>query len=679
MIKNVDELILELQEAAKEYYQGDTELMTDEEYDIKSEYLEDLIDKGELELTDELSELLFDVVAAGTESVGTVVTHDYPMLSLDKAKTEDELRSFHTKVNKAGATGYTLEMKFDGLALSAKYVKGKLVQLSTRGDGVEGESLNHLINNKYVTIVGLPIDANIDYDFELRGELYISDSQFKVINKAREEATGEPFSKPRNAAVGIVKRSRREMDYVAEITFTAYSAFHNGEQVSFDNLEDVDLITAKHITESEIKRLSTDELSLDCEVKSLEFDDLMKAVETFGILRQQFGVPTDGLVIKPLNEIEMLNELGFTSTHPVANIAYKYPGAKGITTVKDIIVSVGKTGKLTPQVVLEPVTIDGVTITSATCSNYNWLRNLDVRIGSTVAVTRANDVIPKIVAVIEKGPNKSVEVPTDCPECGDVLLGDGTDVPKTLSCTNLECPSRILYSLKSAVGRDYLYIESLGDVALESLTEQGILKSVVDIFKLDEDTLGAVPTGLTSIGNVKLLGPGNAINIIASIENAKQNTDSNKLLASLNIDRMGPSTAKRLIAHFGGIKEVLTVDANKLTEVNQVGQALIDSFNIHQSRALGQLNELISLGFKINDPIKKDNVEVVGTFSVSGGVEGFANRGDFVEHMESLGWEFHKSPKKNTDILFADPTGTTSKLKKARANGTRIIDKLSDI
>lgn len=677
-MEKINSLIKELMEASQAYYQGEKELMTDKEYDAKLEYLEDLVNQGELELTDELSQLL-NSVASGTTSDNNIVTHDYPMLSLGKAKNAGELRKHHNKLIKAGATGFQLEVKLDGIALSAKYVNGKLIQLSTRGDGVKGESLHHLINHNLVKINGLPLDLNINDDFELRGELYISDEQFKEINKNREKAIGELFSNPRNAVTGIVKRSQKGIEYKATITFTPYSIFHEGKQVDFNEL-DIELVTVTDITKSQLSKLSENYKDI-LTVKSHEFYKLEKAVNEFGILREKFTIPTDGVVIKPINEIEMLDKLGFTSRHPVANIAYKYPGVKSITTVKDIIVSVGKTGKLTPQAIVDPVEVDGVIIENITCHNYSWLNAMGIRVGSKVAVTRANDVIPAIDVVIDKGPNPALVAPRNCPECGEALQGDGTLYPKTLLCVNLECPSRFLYHMKSVVSRDYLYLEGLGDVALEALINYDKIKNIVDIFKIDEETLATVPTGLTSTGNMRQLGAGNAKNIMKSIESAKLNTDSNKLLASLNIEGMGPNTAKRLIAHFGGIIEVLSVDPERLTEVDQVGQTLVESFKIHGQRALNQLNELIELGFKINNPVKeeKSKVETVGTFSVSGSVFGFNNRNEFVKHMEKLGWEFHKSPKKDTDVLFADPDGASSKIKKAIANGTRIIDDLSDL
>lgn len=672
-------LINEVKKAAEVYYQGDRAFMTDEDYDTKVDFLEAQLENlDDKELINSIKEVL-TTVSAGSEPIGTVVYHDHPMLSLGKAKNYDELQKYHKRLVAAGAKGFTLQAKLDGLALSAKYSNGKLVQLATRGDGVKGELLNHLINHKEALITGLPSKVKTKEDFELRGELYISDSQFKIINKNRFDSVGEEFSNSRNAAVGITRRSITGLGYEAPLSFSTYSA-HKGEKVvELKGLLLENICDVVDLTEQEVKKLSSNNVKLDSCSVGISFADLENAVEKFGKLRENFTIPTDGVVIKPSNEIEMLNKMGYTSRAPIAYIAFKYPGAKATTEVLDIIVTVGKTGRLTPQARVKPVEVGGVIISNITCHNYSWLNEMGVKKGSMVSVTRANDVIPAIDSVINAGDGDALKTPDNCPECGEKLHGDGTDFPKTLTCENLECSSRLLYYMKSVVGRNYLYIEGLGDVALRALVNSGKLTSVMDLFKLTETTLESTPTGETSTGNVRLLGSGNAKNIMKSIEQAKENTDSNKLLASLNISGMGPNTAKRLIAHFGGIEEVLSVNPKRLYEVSQVGDSLVENFNTHQSRALEQLKELIELGVKINDPVIKENVKNKGTFSVSGSVEGFANRDDFVEHMESLGWEFHKSPKKDTDVLFADPNGTSSKINKAIANGTKVIQNINEL
>lgn len=675
-------LITELKVAAGVYYQGTSQTMTDEEYDTKLEYLSNQLDKVEDEEVRLGIQELLGSVSAGTVPVGTAVIHDYPMLSLAKAKDYGELQRYHKKLVSGGATGFILQMKLDGLALSAKFSKGKPEQLATRGDGVVGDLLNHLISNSEVSIKGLPKSVENKDDFEVRGELYISEEQFEEINKARFAAVGEEFSNSRNAVVGIVRKAMGELGYKAEISFTAYSAHKDGELINFNEIDTGEEFSkVVDLTENEVERLSTEDLGMkSCTVKSTNLEDLEKAIATFGKLRESFGIPTDGVVIKPINEIEMLNKMGFTSKFPVAYIAYKYPGAKAVTTVESIIVSVGKTGRLTPQAKVTPVEVGGVVISSITCHNYSWLNEMGIRVGSKVSVTRANDVIPAIDSVITTGISEPLEAPKNCPECDFKLNSDGTEFPKTLSCVNEACPSRLLYYMRSIVERKFLYIEGLGGVALEALVNKGVITSLIDLFSLDEDKIAKVPTGLTSTGNVRTLGAGNAKNIVKSIESAKKNTDSNKLLAALNIPGMGPGTAKRLIAHFGSIENVLRVDPKRLREVSNVGEGLTKGFHKHQERALSQFLELVELGVQINDPVKADkDKKSKGTFSVSGSVEGFANRDDFVEHMEADGWEFHKSPKKDTDVLFADPNGTSSKVKKAKANGTRVIESLDDL
>lgn len=679
--EDIFKLTDELKQAADVYYQGKDALMTDEEYDTKIEHLEtqlEIMDQdlesSDSKLIEAIEEVLY-TVSAGSAPEGNIIYHDYPMLSLAKADDEESLKRYHTRLVKGGAKGFSIQAKLDGLALSAKYISGKLTQLATRGDGIKGESLSHLISHDEVDIEGLPVNIENDSDLEVRGELYITDSQFVEINKVRSAITGENFAHSRNAAVGITKRSMSGLGYNAELSFTAYSAHKDGKQISFDDI-DKDISRVDKLTLEEVKSNSS---LKSCEIDSIELDDLQELVDKVGVARENFNIPTDGVVIKPTNDLEMLDKMGYTSRFPVAYIAYKYPGEKATTIVEEITVSVGKTGRLTPQARVKPVMIDGVTITNVTCHNYSWLNNMGIRVGSTVAITRANDVIPAIDVVINKGPNDAIKPPESCPECGGDLIGDGTEFSKTLLCGSSTCPSKLLHYMKSVVGRAYLYIEGLGHVAIEALVREKVLTSAVDVFKLTESKLANVPTGKTSTGNVRLLGAGNAKNIMESVERAKENTDSNKLLASLNIDGVGPGTAKRMIAHFGGIKEVLEVDVERLSEVNQVGLTLIESFKKHQTRALNELNELIELGVKINDPERKEDVEHKGTFSVSGSVEGFANRSEFVEYMEKIGWEFHKSPKKTTNVLFADPNGTSSKIKKARENGTKIIDNINDL
>lgn len=663
-----DNLIKELKLAAQTYYHGEEPIMTDEEYDLKLEALEEML-TDEDRVNPEIAEL-FTSPSAGTVSNKLDVTHDSPMLSLAKAKNENEVKSWFLRVHEAD--GFTLQAKLDGLALSALYEDGELVRLATRGDGKRGDNISYLIAHNELTINHLPLKIAEKGRVELRGEVFAKHSQFEVFNQARKAVHGEAFSNSRNAVSGMLNAAEKGLGYNAEITFVTYSAFEDKKPVSIDSLDVADDIMSVHkLTLEEASKVDEDYEKI-CIVEN-NMQDLMWALEEFGKLRPLFDIPTDGVVIKPTNEVEMLEKMGYTSHHPIAYLAYKYPGARATTVVEKLTVSIGKTGKLTPQAQVRPVEVDGVVITNLTCHNYNWLYEMGIKEGSTVAVTRANDVIPAIAAVIDAGDGEPMPIPTHCPECNHELHGDGLEIPKTLTCENFECPSRRLFYIKSIVTRQYLHIDGIGDVMLNALVNNDIVYDLYSLLALEKEDL----VGL-EIGDGRRVGEKTADNIIASIENAKMNTDSNKLLASFNVPGIGPNTAQKLIEHFKGFVNVLAAEPEDLRSVDGIGDTIVNTWAEHLGRVLVDWETVKTL-VRINDNLPDEDFVAVGSFSVSGSVEGFANRGEFVKHMEALGWEFHKSPKADTGVLFADPNGTSAKIKKARANGTRIIDRLEDL
>lgn len=670
----IDKLKQELTEAAQAYYHDGTILMTDEEYDSKLEYLESIMTEEDY---DEIKEL-FESPSAGTINKGKgLLEHDHPMLSLAKAKNEDELKKYYDRMVEAGAKGFTLQEKLDGLAMSATYQNGKIDKMVTRGDGVHGESMLYLSTQSELTIKHFPLNINDNRKVEVRGEVFASNSQFNVFNKARLIAQGEEFSNSRNAVAGMVKKAEGGLGYNAEISFIAYSGYIDNKSASQDELKALGFMTAEELTKSEVQA-NYEHYDKVLSVGN-DFADLMFAVNEFGKLRDKIDSPTDGVVIKPTNEIEMLDKMGLTSHHPIAFIAYKYPGVKAITKVVEITVTVGKTGALTPQARVEPVEVDGSILTNFTCHNYNWLYDMGIREGATVYVTKANDVIPAIHSVVDSGPNSLPAVPTACPSCGTTLLnGDSLTPSKTIYCPNETCASRMKYYIKSILGRTYLHIDGIGDVLLESIVDTGKLNSIVDLFKLDVDDMKDLVIGYSDNGNPRKLGEGRAKNIRTSIESAKENTPDYRLLASLGIEGVSANSSKQLIEHFGSIENVLTATYSDLQTVPNFGEVRIANIVSKQEETLSTLRELISMGVKVNAQ-KPKQVATKGSFSVSGSVEGFSNRASFIEHMENEGWEYHKSPKKDTDILFADPQGTSSKIKKAIANGTKIMDSIENL
>lgn len=669
---NKDKLIEELKAAAQAYYHDGEALMSDELYDSKLELLEKSLVEEDYNNKEIMA--LIESPSAGTLPARNLVRHKHPMLSLAKARNEDELMTYFKRASEAGAEGYSIQAKLDGIAASVLYKDGVLTQIVTRGDGKQGEDMTYIVNCKDLCVLGLPMNINVMGEIELRGEVFARHSQFDIFNKNRLEALGESFSNSRNAVSGILTRAERGLGYEAEITFATYSVWSGAEPLYGDVVRNENVILVDDLTTHEIESIGEafPTHNIKCE------DNLMRSIVKFGEARDTLDIPTDGAVIKPMNEVEMFKSMGLTSHHPIAFIAYKYPGVRELTTVEEITVTVGKTGRLTPNARVTPVEVDGVIITNLTCHNFSWLHEMGIRVGSHVEVTRANDVIPAIAKVVYEGPNEVMPVPTHCPSCGETLVGDGTELPKTLNCVNNNCPSRTLFFLKSVVGRQYLHIDGMGDVFLNALVEEHPVEDIIDIFSLTSEDLQHLKIGVTSTGNDKLLGKLTADKIIASIAYAKENTPSNRLLASMNIAGVGPNTSQRIIEHFSGLHNFLNADMDELQGVDGVGETVINTFHNNIDRIREMMYTLSKMGVHINDELKSHEV-AVGTFSVSGSVEGFANRDEFVKHMQTLGWEFHRSPKVDTDILFADPNGTSSKIKKARDNGTRIIDKLSDL
>lgn len=668
----------ELFEASKIYYSGEEPIMTDEEYDSKLDYLSTLYKKsGENHKI--IDDLLDGAVASGSMfdvSYDKTVKHDNEMLSLAKAKTPEELNKYNEKLVKNGSTGSQLQAKLDGFAISIKYDNlGNIEYLATRGDGTVGESMPWLINNSELLIKYLPFKINTNKEINVRGEVFMTDEQFQIASKRREELTGESFANSRNAVSGLMKKSEKGIGYKAEVTFALYSVYIENKLVDLDTFcsEFDEFLSVNELTRMECEGIDK---TLNLKV-STNFEELMENVKKFGEARKLFHFPTDGVVIKPLNEVEMLEKMGFTGHHPIAYIAYKYPGLEVITTIEDITITVGKSGKLTPRVRVTPVDCDGTTITYASLHNYNLMHEMGVGIGAVVSVTRANDVIPQVVKVIIEG-EKPLDPPRNCPSCEFELTFKGNEIPaKTIVCENVACDSRKLYSLKMAVGRGNFDIDGLSESGLNHMFDSGLVRNIPDLFKLSKEEISNSVNGVTSDGKEILVGDKRAEKIYNAIQRAKVNTEAYKVFPCLGIPGFGKRIGKELLKHYETFENIFNATFDELNNLEGFGAERANIFIIHKQRAERIYNELISVGVV---PImnKKDfNVEHKGTFAISGNVpDGYKNRGEFVSAMESLGWEFHSGPKKNTDYVIGDESSTSSKIVKAKKLGLKIVSEL---
>ena len=669
--KLIESLIKELVEAAELYYQESGSSLSDDEYDSKLEYLRCLTaDSTELQADKRVTDLLEGSVAGGStpDKKSSVITHKVPLLSLKKANSLEEIKDWYDKVSDSGASAYRLQAKLDGFAIEARYENGVGVEMSTRGDGYVGEDMTYLFNHKDISIVGLPSTLKMKGDVSLRGELFARHSQFEGVNKARKAATGKEFENSRNGVVGIVKKGKSGLGYKAELTFCVYSVLIDGEYSELNNLKvcDESIVTIDELTARE------------CEqnggiggLVARDFNTLSELITKFGEIRDNLDIPTDGSVIKPLREAVFYNKMGLTSHHARAFIAFKYPSEKRPGTVLSIEYSIGKTGRLTPTAIITPTKLGGVTVSRASCHNFGWMTDKGVKIGSTVMVTLANDVIPAIASVIIAGDHDPEPIPTICPSCGSTL--DQGDSLISIKCVNKQCPSMFFFQMKSAVGKRGLDIDGLSNVGLNALCESGKITDIGNLFGLVAADFSDLPMGLTQSGNVRKFGSVRAEKIIKIIEYAKVNTPAYKLLTAMGVDGLGSSASKLLLANLGSMSAIFNAKKSELLKIAGLGEIKAEGIFSGQEMAKKVYNKMVGFGVVVDNGIGK-KVQEKGHFAISGKVPAdFANRNDFVDYMNSVGWVFDSAPKATTNIIFGNEDDTSSKIKKAKKLGIKIV------
>lgn len=674
-------LIDELYNAAELYYQkSEDSPLTDEEFDAKLDLLEELSQNPEnADLFTPDSKgwgLLENDVSLGTKVAADAeeVEHRTPMLSLGKAKNEATLQAFVTKARANGAQDFRLQAKLDGFALSATYENGRLARIATRGTGTHGEDITYIATAADVTIVGLPTLIADTSDLEVRGELFFTEKQFKAVDNRRYALTGERFKNPRNSVVGLMKKAKIGVSYPVEFTLSTYSALRDNTPIDLSDISDQGFTTVDQVTLEQVPTLKLTGYTDD--------NDLFKAVEKFGEARKSFTIPTDGVVVKPTNEAEMLTKMGNTSHHPSSQIAYKYPGETADTEVLDIVVTVGKTGKLTPAARVRPVLVDGSLIENCTLSNYNWVYAKDVRVGSLVRINKANDIIPEIKVVLSNPEGTSpVTVPTECPVCDTTLVFDKTEdvwPPKTLKCPNDTCPSRDFFALKTAVGKAFLDIDGLSEATLTALNDAGRVTNIGDLYTLTLDELANSSMGESKNGNPRRLGEKRAQNILDHIEKSKT-LPLPRLLKSLNIEHLGNTTSKALVKHFKTIENILAATPEEMSTLEGFGEVMSQKLSEGFSKRAALIATLQSHGVVFSTPTDTadtaDTAALSGvSFAISGAVpQPFANRTAWVDYIEANGGEFHSSPKAETTWFVGDPEDTSTKVKKAKALGINFI------
>jgi DNA ligase (NAD+) len=640
------------------YYVLDDPQITDAEYD---ELLRELV-----EIEDRYPELR--TPDSPTQRVGAAPSerfapyeHHSPMLSLGNAFNADEMRAFDERVRKLAGEpiSYVVELKIDGLATSLRYRDGLLERGGTRGDGRVGEDVT--TNLKTINSIPLrlhaPAGSAAPEEIEVRGEVYLRKSDFEALNEKRVQAGQPVFANPRNAAAGGVRQLDPKLTRARRLSFFGYSigALRDGR-------------TREPRTQWEalqyVERLG---FAVNPYVKKCELiDDVLVFCEEWERRRDELDYEIDGVVVK-VDSLAVQERLGAAGREPRWAIAYKFKAREARTKLLDIVITVGRTGTLNPNAVLAPVKIGGVTVQNATLHNAEYIASNDIRVGDTVLVVRAGDVIPRVVGPVlteRKGNPRKFVMPDACPVCGcDVDQPEGEAMSR---CTNAACPAQVLERIRHFCSRGAMDIEGIGDVMAQQLTELGLVRDIADIYALDAPKLAKIPrTGEKTISN-----------LLRNIEASKAR-GLTRLLAGLGIRFVGTQTAQILADDFGSMDAIAAASGDELQQSEGIGPEVASSVHLffQQSANRDMIERLRSAGVVMSAPkrVRGGNGKLAGKTFVLTGTLPNLTREQASELIIQAGGKVSGSVSKKTDYVVAG-SEAGSKLTKAEQLGIAIVD-----
>ena len=648
-----DNLRAQLEEANHRYYVLDDPEITDAEYDKLLRELIDLEAKyPELRSPDSPTQR----VGAPAAAAFAPYKHDKPMLSLANAFDEDELRAFDERVRKLAGTpvSYVCELKIDGLAVALDYDNGSLVRGGTRGDGNTGEEVTS--NLRTIATIPLKLRGKPPSFIEVRGEVYMRKSDFEKVN-AKREREGQPiFANPRNAASGGVRQLDPKLTAQRRMSFFAYAAVLR--QAQDDRIR----------TQSEVLALLRElGFHVNEHIKPAKtIDDVIAYCKTWEEKRDELDYEIDGVVIK-VDDLSTQEKLGAVSRDPRWAIAFKFKPREARTKLNDILISVGRTGTINPYAVLEPVHVGGVTVRNATLHNAEYIASNDIRIGDTVLVTRAGDVIPRVVGPIlseRTGKEKKFTMPDTCPVCGSAI--DHPEGEAMSRCTNATCPAQVVERVRHFASRGAMDIEGLGDVMAEQLTSLGLVKNIADIYALNQKKMASVPR----------MGEKSITKLLDAIEGSKQRGLA-RVLTGMGIRMVGEQTAAVLASDFSNIDDIEAASLEELQNSEGIGNEVAASvrlfFDQKANRAMIERLREYGVVMKSSGPRRATTGALVGKTFVLTGTLPTMTREEATELIEAQGGKVTGSVSKKTDYVIAgDAAG--SKLTKAQSLGVTVLD-----
>ncbi|MBR6353277.1 MAG: NAD-dependent DNA ligase LigA [Oscillospiraceae bacterium] len=644
--KEITKLRRELEYHSKLYYVLDAPVISDYEYDMLMNRLKALeAEHPELITPDSPTQRVGGVALSKFEQV----RHQVPLESLTDVFSLDELYAFGERMDSLIEAGhsYTVEPKIDGLSMSLEYENGVFVRGATRGDGLVGENVTENLR----TVRSLPLRIeNAPERLIVRGEVYMSKAVFRELNEQREIKGEALLANPRNAAAGSMRQldpkvaASRKLDLICfNLQYSSDGAYTSHAQ-TLDAMRDMGFPVVPY-------------------QKYESIADCVQRIEWLGEHRDELPYDMDGAVIK-IDSLAQRQALGSTAKAPRWAVAFKYPPEKKESRVLDIVVQVGRTGVLTPKVLVEPVRLAGTTVSAATLHNQDNIDRLDLRIGDTVLLQKAGEIIPEVLSVNrDKRPDWAVPfvMPAVCPECGSPVVRDEDGA--ALRCTSPECPAQRLRNIAHFASREAMDIEGLGISVCESLINSGLVSTAADLYSLDRDAVAALDR----------MGDKSAANLLAAIENSKQ-AGLARLLCALGIRQVGQKAAKVLASHFPDLDAVMAAGTEELTAIPDIGAItagfITEFFSLPQSQHLiGRLREA-GVDFASHEE-KKDERFAGQTFVLTGTLSRFT-RDEASAIIESYGGKASGSvSKKTTYVLAGENAG--SKLTKAESLGIRIL------
>lgn len=645
--KEMQQLTEQLLYHARRYYNDDAPEISDFEYDKMQVRLRELEKEyPQYARPDSPTQRVIGAVLEGFEEV----RHPYPMESLQDVFSFEELRDFDSRMKERFPDAeYTVELKIDGLSVCLEYENGRFVLGATRGDGRVGENVTENLK----TVFDIPMEMPTEHDhLWVRGEVYMPTKVFERLNAQREAAEQPLFANPRNAAAGSLRQldssicARRKLSMFC---FNVQNARELGFRTHDQSLQYLKQMGCKVVEPYIVTR---------------DVEDIFDFIRTMGDRRDTLPCGIDGIVIK-LNDLAQREQLGSTAKVPRWAVAYKFPPEEKPARLLDIVIQVGRTGVLTPNAVFEPVRLAGTSVSRATLHNLDFIRQRDIRVGDTILVRKAGDIIPEVLGVDHSRRPENAqpfEMPAVCPVCGAPVVQEEGEA--AFRCTGAECPAQLLRSITHFAGRDAMDIEGLGPALVQSLVEEKLVASPADLYTLR----------LPDVAMLERMGEKSAQNLLSAIEKSKQNPLS-RLLFAFGIRQVGQKAAETLARQYGTLDALMQADREQLTQTFDVGEVTAGNLYqwLHSPQSLHLIRRLREAGVNMTQPDQQESRRLEGlTFVLTGTLSRYT-RAEATQRITRNGGKVSGSVSKKTSYVLAGEDAG-SKLAKAQSLGIPILD-----